>query len=119
MRIFKRESPAYWVDIYFFGSKVADAFNPDGITGVLNWSRIGPTQVQIFTTKPKLVEQAADAHEKAHLDLIRQERLDHLASLSTEKTSPGGIENVITASALPPIPPKPGKKKGGCGCGKK
>ncbi len=122
MRIFKRETAAFWVDIYFFGSKAADSFNPDMVTGVLRWSRIGPTQVQVLTTHHRLIETAAKDHERVQLELLRQERLEQLSSLSVDDTKPaakksagGRIEGPRAASASTPPP----KKKPCRGCGKK
>lgn len=113
VRIFKRETAAYWVDIYFFGGKVADSFQPDLIPGVLRWSRIGPTQVQILTTNQRSVEAAAVEHERAQLEIVRQERLAHLATLPEVQP----LSEPVRPASVPVSKPK---KKSGCrGCGKK
>lgn len=126
MRIFKRETNAFWVDIYFFGGKAADAFRPDELRGTLRWSRIGPTQVQVLTTHHRELEASAVAHEKSMLELLRQERLEHLASLAVAQaeaktsTSPGG--EFVESKAVEEKSPRAAstKKPGGCrGCGKK
>lgn len=130
MRIFKRETAAFWVDIYFFGAKAADSFNPDLVPGVLRWSRIGPTQVQILTTNHRQVEAAAKEHERLQLELVRQERVAHLSALaeadaeakSGPKQSAGGRDDVDVpraASVSPPAAAASPKKKPCRGCGKK
>lgn len=128
MRIFKRETAAFWVDIYFFGQRAADSFSPDQVPGVLRWSRIGPTQVQVLTTNHRSVETAAKEHEATQLELIRQERVAHLAALaesdaedkSRPKTSAGGRESVDIPRAASVAPPASTPKKKPCrGCGKK
>lgn len=130
MRIFKRETAAFWVDIYFFGSRAADSFNPDQVPGVLRWSRIGPTQVQILTTNHRQVEAAAKEHERQQLELVRQQRLEQLAAMavadaeakSGPKKSAGGRDSVDTpraASVAPPSAQSTPKKKPCRGCGKK
>jgi len=121
VRIFKRETAAYWVDIYFFGTRAADAFNPTDITGVLRWSRIGPTQVQILTTNYRSVEAAAKVHESQQLEQMRLERQEQLATLGAEAADAvsalGGLEPSVpvakSASKLPKT-----QKKGCRGCGK-
>lgn len=129
MRIFKREAPAFWVDIYFFGSKAADAFNPDQVPGVLRWSRIGVTQIQVLTTNHRQLEAAAKEHERLQLELVRQQRLEQLASMaiadaeakSGPKKSAGGLEDDVprAASVAPPAAASTPKKKPCRGCGKK
>jgi hypothetical protein len=129
VRIFKREAPAFWVDIYFFGSKAADAFNPDQVPGVLRWSRIGTTQIQVLTTNHRLLEAAAKEHERAQLELVRQQRLEQLAAMaeadaeakSGPKKSAGGFEEVVprAASVAAPAAQSGPKKKPCRGCGKK
>lgn len=130
MRIFKRETAAFWVDIYFFGAKAADSFNPDLVPGVLRWSRIGPTQVQVLTTNHRQAEAAAKEHERLQLELVRQERLEQLASMavadaeakSGPKQSAGGRDGVDApraASVAPPAALSTPKKKPCRGCGKK
>lgn len=123
MRIFKRETSAYWVDIYFFGGRVADAFNPTDVTGVLRWSRIGPAQVQVLTTNHRAIEAAAKEHERLQLELIRIERQEHLSTLGASDadavSSLGGHESQFSAASVQRDIKQP-KKKGGCrGCGKK
>ena len=128
MRIFKRETPAFWVDIYFFGGRAADSFNPDSVPGVLRWSRIGVTQIQVLTTNHRQLESAAKEHERIQLELIRQERLDVLSSMATvdatvkssSKQSPGGREDVLKAASVSPSAASTAPKKKPCrGCGKK
>lgn len=128
MRIFKRETAAFWVDIYFFGSRAADSFNPDQVPGVLRWSRIGITQIQVLTTNHRQLETAAKEHERLQLELVRQQRLEHLTSMaiadaevkSGPKKSAGGLEDDVprAASVAPPATSTP-KKKPCRGCGKK
>jgi len=123
VRIFKRETSVYWVDIYFFGSKAADSFNPADVSGVLRWSRIGPSQVQVLTTNHRSIESAAKLHESQQLDLMRSERQEYLSTLGAAAadaiSSPGGIEGQFSAANVQRDIKQP-KKKGGCrGCGKK
>lgn len=128
MRIFKRETAAFWVDIYFFGSKAADSFIPDQVPGVLRWNRIGTTQVQVLTTNHRALVSAAEEHERAQLELVRQQRLEHLATLavsdaeakSEPKQSVGGRESgSVRASSTSPSALSLPKKKPCRGCGKK
>ena len=127
MRIFKRETAAFWVDIYFFGSKAADSFNPDLVPGVLRWSRIGSTQVQVLTTNHRQLEASAKENERLQLELVRQERVAHLSALAESdaeaksKQSAGGRIDVDTsrAASVSPAAMSTQKKKPCRGCGKK
>lgn len=127
VRLFKRETAAFWVDIYFFGSKAADSFNPDQVPGVIRWSRIGSTQVQILTTNHRAVEAAAKEHERLQLELVRQQRLEQLSAMAEAdaeamagpKKSAGGLESAPRAASVPKAQSTAPKKKPCRGCGKK
>ena len=122
MRLFKREVPAFWVDIYFFGAKAADNFDPSSVRGTLSFSRIGPTQVQVLSTSPKALEAAAHAHERSVLEELRRDRLEQLAEQGAidaiAATSAGGEIAEISAASEVKKPTKAAKKRGCKGCGK-
>ena len=122
MRLHKREAKVYHVDIYFFGAKAAETFNPLEVRGVLSSEVISSTQLRILTMAPKLIEEAAEIHEKLILEELRAARLAHLAELGSKDalsvTSPGGDVAEIKAMNTAKTTSKTTKKRGCRGCGK-
>ena len=124
MRLFKRETRAYWVDIYFYGTTAADEFAVNDLPSTVRSIRIGPTQVQVLSLNPKELEDAALGHEKAMLEKLRADRLEQLAAMgeaaAVARSTGGEFEEPQALDSGISRPRAAAKKTGGCrGCGKK